>query len=86
MRFIGEFSGSLGCTAIMSGEDRVTETLVHWPGRMELTEFQRNKRKEREEFASQFKDKPWAIYLENIQYLIGIGFILFFSIFFADFS
>lgn len=53
---------------------------------MELTEFQRNKLKEREEFASQFKENKFAIYLENIQYLIGIGFILFFSIFFADFS
>ena len=53
---------------------------------MEYTEFQKNKLKEREEFASQFKENKFAIYLENIQYLIGIGFILFFSIFFADFS
>ena len=53
---------------------------------MEYTEFQKNKIREREEFASQFQDKPWAIYLENIQYLIGIAIILFFSIFFADFS
>ena len=45
-----------------------------------------DKIKEREEFASQFKESPWSIYLENIQYLIGIAFILFFSIFFADFS
>lgn len=53
---------------------------------MELTEFQRNKIQERKEFADQFKENTWSIYLENIQYLIGIGFILFFSIFFADFS
>ena len=70
----------------MSGEDRATKTLVHWPERMEYTEFQKNKLKEREEFASQFKENKFAIYLENIQYLVGIGFILFFSIFFADFS
>jgi len=54
--------------------------------RMELTEFQRNKIREREEFAAQFTESWWVIYLENIQYLIGIAFILFFSIFFADFS
>ena len=86
MRFIGESCGSLGCTAIMFGEDRDTKTLVHWHERMELTEFQRNKIAERKEFAAQFKENRWSIYLENIQYLIGIGFILFFSIFFADFS
>ena len=68
----------MGCTAIMSGEDRDTKTLAHWPGRMEYTEFQKNKIREREEFASQFKENWWSIYLENIQYLIGIGFILFF--------
>ena len=86
MRFIGEFSGSLGCTAIMSGEDRDTETSESLHERMELTEFQRKKIKEREEFAAQFTESWWVIYLENIQYLIGISFILFFSIFFADFS
>ena len=86
MRFIGEFNGNLGYTAIMSGVHRVTRTLAHWPGRMELTEFQRNKIREREEFAAQFTESWWVIYLENIQYLIGIAFILFFSIFFADFS
>ena len=84
--FIGEFNGNLGYTAIMSGVHRVTRTLAHLHGRMELTEFQRNKIKERKEFASQFKENKFAIYLENLQYLIGIGFILFFSIFFADFS
>ena len=61
-----------------------TSELLH--ERMELTEFQRNKIRERKEFAAQFKESPWSIYLENIQYLIGIAFILFFSIFFADFS
>ena len=76
----------MGCTAIMSGEDRDTKTSELLHERMELTEFQKNKLKEREEFASQFKQNRWSIYLENIQYLIGIGFILFFSIFFADFS
>ena len=70
----------------MSGEDRDTKTLEHWHERMEYTEFQKNKLKEREEFASQFKQNKWSIYLENLQYLLGIGFILFFSIFFADFS
>lgn len=70
----------------MSGEDRDTKTSELLHERMELTEFQKNKLKEREEFASQFKQNRWSIYLENIQYLIGIGFILFFSIFFADFS
>ena len=76
----------MGCTAIMSGEDRDTKTSELLHERMEYTEFQKNKLKEREEFASQFKQNRWSIYLENIQYLIGIGFILFFSIFFADFS
>ena len=60
--------------------------MAHWHERMEYTEFQRNKIREREEFAAQFKENRWSIYLENIQYLLGIGFILFFSIFFADFS
>ena len=86
MRFTDEFGGNLGCAAITCGEDRDTRTLAHWHERMEYTEFQKNKLKEREEFASQFKENKFAIYLENIQYLVGIGFILFFSIFFADFS
>ena len=86
MRFIDAFSGNLGYVAIMSGVHKDTRTSELLHGRMEYTEFQKNKIKEREEFASQFKESPWSIYLENIQYLIGIAFILFFSIFFADFS
>ena len=76
----------MGCTATTYGENKDTETSESLHERMEYTEFQKTKLKEREEFAYQFKDSAWSIYLENIQYLIGIGFILFFSIFFADFS